>query len=63
MLHGDAAGAREIIDRHRSTCLRVGVTDPDVCFDIDTLEDLDIALDASARWAHVEQLVEARRRS
>ena len=62
-LHGDSAGAREIIDRHQGTCLRVGVTDPDVCFDIDTLNDLDLAMDASARWAQVEARIEARKKA
>ena len=36
--------------------------DPDVCFDIDTPEDLEIALDPGARWARVDEKVEAKKK-
>jgi molybdenum cofactor cytidylyltransferase len=59
-LQGDAAGAKEILLRHRDRTLRIAVPDPDVCFDVDTEADARAALDASARWARVEAEVEAR---
>lgn len=62
-LHGDASGAKEVLLRHRAKTVRVGVIDPDVCFDIDTDADARIAMDAGARWARVEAEVEARQSS
>jgi molybdenum cofactor cytidylyltransferase len=59
-LHGDQQGAREVLSRHREKTLRLAVHDPDMCFDIDTENDAKIAMDASARWAHVEAEAEAR---
>jgi molybdenum cofactor cytidylyltransferase len=59
-LHGDQAGAREVLARHRERTLRLAVHDPDVCFDVDTDADARIAMDAGARWAHVEAEAEAR---
>ena len=61
-LRGDKRGTREILFRHASETVRLHVPDPDVCFDIDTPEDVEIALDAGARWARVEEQVEARRK-
>lgn len=59
-LHGDTSGAKEILLRHRQKTVRIGVVDPDICFDIDTEADARIAMDAGARWARVESEVEAR---
>jgi molybdenum cofactor cytidylyltransferase len=61
-LRGDQNGAREILFRHRQDTVRLHVHEPDVCFDVDTPEDLAIALDAGARWARVEARVEAKRK-
>jgi molybdenum cofactor cytidylyltransferase len=61
-LHGDKRGTREILFRHAKDTVRLHVHDPDVCFDIDSKEDLQIALDAGARWARVEDEVEAKRK-
>ena len=60
-LHGDTAGAREVIQRHRQKTVRLNVPDPDVCFDVDTPEDLRIALDPGARWARVQREADERR--
>lgn len=60
-LHGDTQGAREILMRHRSETVRLAVSEPDVCFDIDTPEDLKIALDGGARWARVLRDAQARK--
>ena len=62
-LHGDVNGAREILLRHQRDTVRLSVHDPDVCFDIDTPEDLKIAEDAGARWARVEKDVEEKKRA
>ncbi len=59
-LHGDTQGTREILFRHKTNTARVAVHDPDVCFDVDTEADAKIAMDASARWAHVDAEAEAR---
>jgi molybdenum cofactor cytidylyltransferase len=61
--HGDTHGAREILARHRGRTVRLSVPDPDVCFDVDTPDDLRAAPDPSARWARVEKDVEERKRS
>jgi CTP:molybdopterin cytidylyltransferase MocA len=61
--HGDAHGTREIIARHRDHTVRLSVHDPDVCFDIDTPDDLRAAPDPPARWARVERDVEERKRT
>lgn len=61
-LRGDQKGAREILFRHKQDTVRLHVHDPDVCFDIDTPEDMEIALDAGARWARVEERVEQKRK-
>ena len=61
-LHGDQQGTREILLRHRAKTLRIGVPDPDVCFDVDTEADARIAMDAGARWARVDAEAEARHR-
>jgi molybdenum cofactor cytidylyltransferase len=61
-MHGDKQGTREILLRHRERTVRLAVHDPDVCFDVDTPDDLRIAMSASARWARVDAEVEARRR-
>ncbi|MCA9316133.1 MAG: nucleotidyltransferase family protein [Planctomycetes bacterium] len=60
-LHGDIAGAREILMRHQSATVRLNVPDPDVCYDIDTPQALEIAMDAGARWAAVEEAAERKR--
>jgi molybdenum cofactor cytidylyltransferase len=60
-LHGDTAGAREVIQRHRQKMVRLNVPDPDVCFDVDTPDDLRIALDPGARWARVQREADERR--
>lgn len=60
-LHGDAQGAREILMRHRASTVRWAVSEPDVCFDVDTPEDLALALDGGARWARVLRDVQARK--
>lgn len=62
-LHGDRQGAREILMRYRDATVRLAVHDPDVCFDVDRPGDLAIAGDPGARWARVEEKVEARRRA
>ncbi len=59
-LNGDDSGAREILLKHREETVRLNMADPDVCFDVDTPEDLAIAMDAGARWAAVEKKVEAK---
>ena len=61
-MHGDQHGAREVIRRHMDDTARLNVEDPDICFDIDTPEDLAIATDAGARWARIEAEVEARKK-
>ena len=58
--HGDRDGAREILRRYRDETVRVSVPEPDVCFDVDTPEDLAAAMDPGARWARVEAQVEAK---
>jgi molybdenum cofactor cytidylyltransferase len=60
-LHGDLNGARDVLLRHRSSTVRLNLPDPDVCFDVDTPEDVSIAMDPGARWARVERQVEERR--
>ena len=40
----------------------MAVPDPDICFDVDTPEDYDMAMDAGARWARVEREIEERRK-
>ncbi|MDA1196113.1 MAG: nucleotidyltransferase family protein [Planctomycetota bacterium] len=61
-LRGDTNGAREILFRYQQDTVRLNVPEPDVCFDIDTPEDLESALDPGARWAKVDRLVEERRK-
>ncbi len=61
-LSGDTSGAREILLRHQQETVRLNVPDPDICFDVDTPEDLEIAMDAGARWARVEQKVEEKQK-
>ena len=61
-LRGDTSGAREILFRHKQETVRLPVHDPDICFDIDTPEDLAMALDPGARWAKVEALVEEKKK-
>jgi CTP:molybdopterin cytidylyltransferase MocA len=58
---GDAAGTREILRRHREDTVRLNLPDPDVCFDVDTPEDVKAAPDPGARWARVEQKVQEKR--
>lgn len=58
--HGDRDGAREILLRRRAETVRLSVPEPDVCFDVDTPEDLALAMDPGARWARVEAQVEAK---
>lgn len=60
-LHGDTSGTREVLMRHRAETVRLSVHDPDICFDVDTADDLRIAGDAGARWARVEREVQERR--
>jgi molybdenum cofactor cytidylyltransferase len=60
-LRGERQGTREILLRHAHETARLHTHEPDVCFDIDTLEDLEAALDPGARWAAVEAAVEAAR--
>ena len=60
---GDTQGTREVLARHRERTVRLAVHDPDVCFDVDTPEDLRAAADPSARWARVERDVEERKRA
>ena len=62
LLRGDQNGTREIMVRHKEETVRLSVHDPDVCFDVDTPEDLKIAEDAGARWARVERDLEERQR-
>lgn len=62
-LNGDDSGAREILLRYRQETVRLNIPDPDICFDIDTPEDLAIAMDAGARWAAVEKKVERKRKA
>lgn len=61
-LRGDQRGTREILFRYASETVRLHVHEPDVCFDLDTPEDLEIALDAGARWARVQEQVEEKRK-
>lgn len=61
-LRGDESGAREILMRHASDTVRMHVQDPDVCFDIDSPEDLSLALDAQARREKVDAKVSAKRK-
>lgn len=63
LLRGDRIGTREILIRHKEDTVRLSVHDPDVCFDVDTPEDLEIAEDPGARWARVERDLEERQRS
>lgn len=62
LLRGDQNGAREVLMRHKEETVRLSVHDPDVCFDVDTKEDLRIADDPGARWARVERDLEERKR-
>jgi molybdenum cofactor cytidylyltransferase len=59
--HGDRDGTREILMRHRADTVRVNLPDPDICFDVDTPEDLAIAHDAGKRWARVEALADEKK--
>ena len=59
-LHGDTSGAKEILLRHRAKTTRIAVFDSDICFDVDTEEDVRIAMNTSARWARVEADAEAK---
>jgi CTP:molybdopterin cytidylyltransferase MocA len=59
-LHGDKQGTREVLQRHREKTIRLAVPEPDVCFDVDTEEDVRIAMDPGARWARVDADVEAK---
>lgn len=61
-LHGDQHGAREILRRHTRDTFRLNLPEPDICFDVDTPEDLAIVTDAGARWARVEKEADARRK-
>ena len=61
-LRGGTNGAREILFRHQKDTVRLSVHEPDICFDIDTPEDLEAALDPGARWAKVEALVEEKKK-
>jgi molybdenum cofactor cytidylyltransferase len=61
-LRGDTNGPREILFRYARETVRINVHDPDVCFDVDTVEDLQIALDPGARWAKVEDRAEEKRK-
>jgi molybdenum cofactor cytidylyltransferase len=61
-VHGDKQGAREVIMRHREKTLRLAVHDPDVCFDVDTEDDVAMAMDPGKRWARVDADVEAKSR-
>jgi molybdenum cofactor cytidylyltransferase len=61
-LRGDVSGAREILFRHQKDTVRLNVPEPDICYDIDTPEDLENALDAGARWAKVEARVEEKKK-
>jgi molybdenum cofactor cytidylyltransferase len=60
--HGDKEGAREVLLRHRAHTLRINLPEPDICFDVDTPDDLRMALDAGARWARVDAQAEQRRK-
>ena len=60
-LRGDESGAREVLTRFRADTVRLHVDDPDICFDIDSPDDLSIALDEQARHARVEEKVKAKR--
>ena len=62
-LHGEQQGAREILVRYQSELVRLNVPEPDICFDIDTEEDLRAAANAESRWARVEGMLEAKRQS
>lgn len=62
-LHGDEAGTREILLRHRQSTVRLHVPDCDVCFDIDTPEDYEMAMDPGARWARVDEEADMKRKS
>lgn len=62
-LHGEQQGTREILVRYQKDLVRLSVPEPDVCFDIDTLDDLKAAGNAEARWARVEGLLEAKKKS
>lgn len=59
--HGDREGTREILLRHRAETVRLNLPDPDICFDVDTPEDLAAAPDPGMRWARVEALVEEKK--
>lgn len=61
-LRGDTNGAREILIRHQQDTVRLNVPEPDICYDIDTPQDLEHALDAGARWAKVEERVEEKKK-
>ena len=62
-LHGERQGAREILVRYQRDLVRLNVPEPDVCFDIDTEEDLRAATNPESRWARVEAKLEAKKRS
>lgn len=59
-MHGDTSGAKEVLLRHRAKTTRIAVFDSDICFDIDTEEDVRIAMNTGARWARVEADAEAK---
>ena len=60
-LRGDESGAREILMRYAKDTVRMHVQDPDVCYDIDTPDDLSMALDEQARHDKVAGKVKAKR--
>lgn len=60
--HGDRNGVKEILLRHRDETFRLPLPEPDICFDVDTPEDLRAAPDPEARWARVERALERRNR-
>lgn len=62
-LHGERQGAREILVRYQREVVRLNVPEPDICFDIDTEEHLKAAGNAEARWARVEGMLEAKKKS
>ena len=60
-LLGDTSGTREILFRYKQETFRLNVPEPDICFDVDTPEHLEMAADPGRRWACVELRADARR--
>jgi len=60
--HGGNLGAKEILLRYQTDTVRLNIQDPDICYDIDTPKDLELAMDEGVRWARVELQADEKRK-